>query len=102
MKVCHDCLAQEGEIHEEGCDMEICIKCGKQKLCCGCNYNMKREPYFEVPNICNKCGELFPEMFMVSNEDWKFVCGVIFKLDCMLCKKCYNFIKEKREKDKDD
>ncbi|MFX0099827.1 MAG: hypothetical protein ACFFCS_09600 [Candidatus Hodarchaeota archaeon] len=36
--LCHDCGRKEGEIHEYGCDMEICPFCGLQIITCGCIY----------------------------------------------------------------
>lgn len=35
---CHDCGAQEGQIHERGCDMERCPFCGGQLIGCECSY----------------------------------------------------------------
>lgn len=94
--ICGDCLAQEGEIHEEGCDQEKCLKCGKQKLQCYCGYNIKREPHFSSVYCCQRCGEIMSEMKMISDEEWKFICGVTYSLDCILCINCMEFIKEKR------
>ena len=34
--ICHDCLAEPGQLHELGCDMERCPFCGKQLISCGC------------------------------------------------------------------
>jgi hypothetical protein len=33
---CHDCGVIVGELHLEGCDMEVCPRCGNQYLCCPC------------------------------------------------------------------
>jgi len=33
---CPDCAAAVGEFHYELCDIEVCPKCGGQKLSCGC------------------------------------------------------------------
>ncbi len=33
---CHDCAAGKGELHEFGCDMEECARCGGQFAFCGC------------------------------------------------------------------
>ena len=28
-------------------------------------------PFIEYPNMCAKCGELWPEMFRVSDAEWR-------------------------------
>lgn len=35
-RYCGDCLATIGEIHAEGCDCELCPKCGNQRITCDC------------------------------------------------------------------
>ena len=34
--LCIDCNAANGEVHELGCDDEICPCCGEQLIRCGC------------------------------------------------------------------
>ena len=101
-KRCHDCGCIEGEIHELGCDMEICPFCGEQLLSCDCCYEILgidcsegsytyengltneqaeqwmrkleekgRIPYIQIPVICALCGKLWPDMFMVADEEWE-------------------------------
>lgn len=93
---CHDCGAKEGEIHQEGCDMERCPKCLGQLISCDCEdkdiEGMKRIPYICIPNICRLCGEQWPKMFSVSDKSWKKY--VIPPLqNKMLCLDCYKKIK---------
>jgi hypothetical protein len=33
---CPDCGAGAGEVHEPGCDIEQCPRCGGQLIACGC------------------------------------------------------------------
>lgn len=33
---CHDCACIRGQYHCSGCDMEICPRCGDQRIGCGC------------------------------------------------------------------
>jgi hypothetical protein len=37
-RVCHDCGAKPGQLHELWCDTEDCPWCGKQLLACECPY----------------------------------------------------------------
>ncbi len=50
---CHDCGVMPGEIHKEGCDWEICGKCGRQMLTCECDDigNIDRIPFGTVREI---------------------------------------------------
>jgi hypothetical protein len=91
---CGDCGVLEGELHEVGCDMERCPICGGQYLSCGCRLDLSydRVPFIQYPNICAKCGELWPEMFGVPTEEWEHYVE-IGERDKMLCKSCYDQIK---------
>ena len=92
---CHDCGVSEGQIHHDGCDMERCPFCGRQLISCSCIYKQVsvhstaefsqqeidkwfvllrekgRVPYIVYPNICARCGKLWPEMFSVPDEEWE-------------------------------
>jgi len=98
IRCCGDCAVEEGELHEEGCDQEICGICGAQVLAWGKCKGAKPELYFASPFFCQRCGVIMPDLFVVSDEDWKFVCGTTYPLKCVLCKKCFEFIKSKRRK----
>jgi len=52
-----------------------------------------RVPYILYPNICRKCGMLWPTMFNIPTEKWeKYI--MIKERDKMLCRPCYDQIKE--------
>lgn len=52
-----------------------------------------RIPYIQYPNICGKCGKLWPEMFSVSDEEWeKYI--MIRERHNIICRPCYDQIKE--------
>jgi hypothetical protein len=76
IKFCPDCLAKEGELHKIGCDWERCPICKRQLLSCPKHNwdNLKdseREPFFIEVFNCIRCGKIYPEMKMVSDERWK-------------------------------
>ena len=51
-----------------------------------------RVPFISYPNLCRRCGELWPDMFMVPEEAWeKYV--EIGERDKMLCRECWDQIK---------
>ena len=119
MKTCHDCGAEEGALHEFGCDMERCPFCGGQLICCDCCYKELeidcsegswawdngltveqekdwlallraegRVPYIRWPIVCAYCGELWPDMFMVPDAEWK----KYIQIDCrheVVCRDCW-------------
>lgn len=120
---CHDCGCREGEIHEFGCDVERCPFCGGQLITCNCCYEIlgidpskepvysqglseedfglwfallerrRRIPFIEYPNICVKCGKLWPEMFNVSDEEWEKYIEPNMR-DEMVCRSCFDYIKK--------
>jgi hypothetical protein len=56
-------------------------------------YQVGRVPYIVYPNICRRCGELWPEMFMVPDEEWEHYIEKQYRKD-MLCWDCYSKIKQ--------
>ena len=70
-EICGDCGVKEGQLHRFGCDMECCASCGGQLIWCACpssTSTKERVPFILYPNLCAKCGTLWPEMFMVPDE----------------------------------
>ena len=49
-------------------------------------------PWIQYPNLCAKCGMLWPEMFDVPDEDWKRYVEPDMRKE-MLCEACYRQIK---------
>jgi hypothetical protein len=99
-EVCGDCGVKEGQLHIPGCDMERCASCGGQSICCECTdeewertSTKERVPFVLYPNLCAKCGTLWPEMFMVPDEEWERYIEPRMRQE-MLCKACYKQIKE--------
>lgn len=121
---CHDCGCYEGELHAPGCDMERCPFCGGQLISCDCCYKLLGidvspgtwaytnglteeqqtvwdemlvakglVPYIRFPNLCCYCGKLWPDMFRVPDEEWEKYIPLEHRGD-MLCKECYDLIKE--------
>jgi hypothetical protein len=92
-KECGDCGVEEGELHKIGCDLELCSICGEQFITCDCDYHEKLEnrvPFIWFPNICEYCGELWPELFM--DDDWEKVLPRIYWRK-VLCPDCWQYIK---------
>ena len=52
-----------------------------------------RVPFILWPNICGRCGETWPEMFMVSNEEWEKYVSLRNRRK-MLCRGCLAYIKQ--------
>ena len=100
---CHDCGAEEGELHSQGCDMEICFRCGRQAITCyeHCVHpedgrpreefvNGDRYPYIITPVFCRRCLEPYPELFHAG--DWDVVVPPDLRGD-VLCRGCYEFVR---------
>src|SRR5258706_8385867 len=52
----------------------------------------RRIPFILYPNLCAKCGALWPEMFLVPNAEWKHYIEPQMRRE-MLCEACYIQIK---------
>ena len=106
-RLCHDCSAKEGELHQYGCDMERCPFCGGQLISCGCCEEFSEEefirglksrgksriPWVQIPNLCRICGLVWPKMFNVPDEEWEKY--IISPLQWEgLCRPCYDRMKK--------
>jgi len=48
-----------------------------------------RIPYFHFSNICTRCGEVEPDLFMVSDEEWQSVVPENHWCD-VICRTCFD------------
>ena len=112
---CPSCGCAECYPHELYCELERCPFCGRQLFSCECAVELcwspgktedqchhefegllsqiGRVPYIEYPNICAKCGEIYPDMFKVSDEEWAFYIQKNMR-DRILFRSCFDSIKE--------
>jgi hypothetical protein len=51
-----------------------------------------RIPFVLYPNLCAKCGTLWPEMFLVPDAEWKHYVEPQMQRE-MLCEVCYKQVK---------
>ena len=49
--------------------------------------------YIVYPNMCCRCGTLWPEMFRVEDEEWERYVAPRER-EKMLCQRCYDWIKQ--------
>uniref|UniRef100_A0A6H1ZYR9 Uncharacterized protein n=1 Tax=viral metagenome TaxID=1070528 RepID=A0A6H1ZYR9_9ZZZZ len=56
-----------------------------------------RVPHIQYPIVCAYCGELWPDFFNVSDEEWEKYIQIDTRTQ-VLCRKCYDDIKEKIER----
>jgi len=52
-----------------------------------------RIPFIVYPNLCARCGRLWPPIFMVPNEEWKRYVEPAKRHE-VLCRRCYGWIKK--------
>jgi len=91
---CHDCDIEEGQLHKLGCDMERCPNCLGQLISCGCPEPAEKDRiiWVEIPNLCRLCGEKWPDMFILSDEEWQRTVPKNLWAE-ELCKTCYGHVK---------
>ena len=51
-----------------------------------------RVPFIMYPNICRRCGEQWPDMFKVPDEEWEKYVEIAERHE-MICRGCYDQIK---------
>ncbi len=56
-----------------------------------------RIPYIVYPNVCCRCGKLWPSLFMVPKEEWEHYVQPSMRGE-VLCRKCYDYIKKVTDK----
>jgi hypothetical protein len=89
MEVCVMCGVEEGMLHKEECEAEVCYQCGGQRI--GCECNAERHPFIAYVIQCARCGEKWPEYFVVPNEEWNYYIEPHTR-NHVLCSTCYGFI----------
>lgn len=52
-----------------------------------------RIPWIQYPNVCQRCGKLWPDLFFVPTEEWNHYIEPEMR-NTILCRSCYNWIKE--------
>jgi hypothetical protein len=50
-------------------------------------------PYIEYPVICQKCGKLWPLLFMVPDEEWEYYIQPDMR-NKVICRECLDFIEQ--------
>ena len=49
-------------------------------------------PYVHYPNVCRRCGQLWPDLFMVPNAEWEKYIQISERHE-VICRGCYDQIK---------
>jgi hypothetical protein len=98
---CRCCGVSEGEMHKDKCEKERCKKHRKNIHFCKCKpkKDQDKEPFFKKNywSSCIRCGTEKPKTFMVSDSEWKKVCGATYKEEDRLCEECFDFIRKHRK-----
>lgn len=49
-------------------------------------------PYIQYPIVCANCGALWPDLFMVPNEEWERYIQMDMRKE-VICRPCFDWIK---------
>lgn len=95
---CDDCGVEEGELHNHGCQMEDCPRCGERVLDCNCfpdddPPDDERIPHVQIPVLCALCAAIGPDLFKVSDEDWNRIVPKNLR-DKKLCGTCFDYLEK--------
>jgi hypothetical protein len=52
-----------------------------------------RLPYVYAPQMCGRCGTLWPEFFMVQDTAWEYYAGPLLR-SALLCEPCFTTLRE--------
>ena len=52
-----------------------------------------RLPFLDKPLMCERCGVLWPDLFMVQDLVWEYYAGPLFR-DSLLCEQCFREVRE--------
>lgn len=93
LRYCGACGVEEGELHREGCDLELCADCGGQRVGCDCNSG-RRYPFISYPlHRCYRCGSDKYSGFLVPDEVWAYYIEPKVR-DKVLCRSCFEHIRQ--------
>ena len=56
-----------------------------------------RIPFVDAPQMCGRCGELWPDFFMVQDAAWEYYAGPRLR-DAVLCEQCFEEVRRAVDK----
>lgn len=65
---CSDCRVKEGDLHQFGCDQEICPFCGKQLISCNCAYIALGYDYDSNARFCGLPEKIYNNGLSIQDE----------------------------------
>lgn len=57
---------------------------------------MTKQELEHAPEFCEKCGEKYPELFLVDDKEWKEVIKGKYDKKVSLCEECYDILRIKK------